>query len=629
MVQSGEMEVVMNFKGLKDKLFTDVSFLHKAANNDGSRADQSAALDVNQQSADEAKKIEGSFILPTQTLTAPAEHMKAKLSMPSSVNMFKHFLQSYYNSHDAIIGVDIIPGHIRLCQMEMDGGKRKLINLASAEIPGEVTTKDLYEHIDLYSAKLKELLKNHKISAKNAAVAIPVSEAVIKTITIPSMTDAEIEQAISFGSFWENLVQLPGELADYSVFYEVVKRNAENQTMDVLFVGSRKSDIAVYTKIISDAGLNPLIVDVRCFALNYIYHVNANKLVDEAPVAFLKFGPDENYVHIIDEGESFMYDIYISDEDRVSIMDHFNDVEILQRYAGQARQIIASHESREGSHKVSDIFVVSLLPSIGAFVGKLSSILTEYKVSECNFFDHITIPEKFLKTIEMEQNRSAWAVAMGLAARRFDVFDENKGVLGADNVNLLPENETVKETKKVSLLTIFSLVPIAIICVMIAFYSYTSAVKEKTEVAGELVVLSDVNNNYPLYEKKLNELKRSSKQLISLEAIKYEFSSNQDSILAAYKTINSSMPEGVWLTDISFAYPSTITISGNSTGDQNVLALVKDLKTNAVFSKASLKTLQVNSAFDANALVKSFTIICEMALPEKESPAASLKLGGK
>lgn len=555
------------------------------------------------------------FVLPRKFLKAPESHLQSGSDEVPNKGMLADLLQKYSDHHEATIGVDIIPGHIRVCQMSEHRDSLHLTKLASVDImPGEDGNKlDVRQHANVYVENLKRLIKKNKIKPKSVAVAIPVSSSIIKTITMPNMSNQEIEQAIEMGSFWENLVELPGSMDQYSIFYEVAKRDTQNGTMDIMFVAASVDDISVYTKIISDAGLNPIIVDVRCFALSNIFHFNHKG--EDKPVVFLKFGPDENYIHIIEQGESFMYDIYISDEERNTMMDRLNDVEILQRYATQARQIISTHSSQHGSQEIKDIYVVSLLPAISSFVQKLAGILTEFNVSESDFFEKVKVPKKFKNKIIAEENKSSWAVVMGLAARRLVIFEPKKGIAGADNVNLLPGSEEIKQTKRANIITIVGLIPLALVFLVVAFLSYTSILKEDTKVSGELNILGRVDKLYEEKNKELENLKKTTKQLLSLEEIRAEFASNQPVLLSAYKHISSSTSSGgVWLTEINFTNDNQVEIKGNAVSDQEVLDFIKNLKDGDVFSKVSLKNMQVNNTYEgSNVVVKSFMVDTELA----------------
>ena len=82
------------------------------------------------------------------------------------------------------------------------------------------------------------------------------------------MSEEELKQAIETESLWENLViQITDNLNDYSIFHQVINRNSKKNTMEILFVASKLSDVNAYTSMIKKAGLNPVIMDVRCFTL--------------------------------------------------------------------------------------------------------------------------------------------------------------------------------------------------------------------------------------------------------------------------------------------------------------------------------------------------------------------------
>ena len=120
---------------------------------------------------------------------------------------------------------------------------------------------------DKYGEQLQIALQKSKIQTPNAAIAIPVTSAIIRVVTAPLMTDEELGKAIDTDSLWENLVQLTDNLNDYSVFHQVINRDTTANTMDILFVASKLSDINSYTSIVKKGGLNAVIIDVKCFAL--------------------------------------------------------------------------------------------------------------------------------------------------------------------------------------------------------------------------------------------------------------------------------------------------------------------------------------------------------------------------
>ena len=92
--------------------------------------------------------------------------------------------------------------------------------------------------------------------------------------------------------------------------------------MDLLFVASKLSDINSYTSIIEKGGLNPVIIDVKCFALKSAVD-QTNQIRGSAEdanlTALLEFGLDENYVMILYDNNPIITDIFIRSQDRTTL----------------------------------------------------------------------------------------------------------------------------------------------------------------------------------------------------------------------------------------------------------------------------------------------------------------------
>ena len=80
----------------------------------------------------------------------------------------------------------------------------------------------------------------------------------------------ELKEAADNGSLWDTSINVPGELSEYSIFWQTIKRDREKNTPSLLFVASRIDEIEKNCDLVRSAGYDPLIVDVRCFALRNI-----------------------------------------------------------------------------------------------------------------------------------------------------------------------------------------------------------------------------------------------------------------------------------------------------------------------------------------------------------------------
>ena len=152
---------------------------------------------------------------------------------------------------EEIVGVELNANEIRLAQLSNNKSNQWVLDRFFVhKIEGLPDDASVLENPDKIADELKLALQKSKISTTNAAIAIPVTSAIIRVVTAPLMTDDELSKAIDTDSLWENLVQLTDNLADYSIFHQVINKDEKGNTMDILFVASKLSDINNYTQII-------------------------------------------------------------------------------------------------------------------------------------------------------------------------------------------------------------------------------------------------------------------------------------------------------------------------------------------------------------------------------------------
>jgi type IV pilus assembly protein PilM len=80
--------------------------------------------------------------------------------------------------------------------------------------------------------------------------------------------------------------------------HEVIGQDPMAQNMDVLLVACKRDKIAQFTQVISQAGKQPVIVDVDAFALQNAYEVNYNPMPSQT-VALLDIGASVMTMNIV------------------------------------------------------------------------------------------------------------------------------------------------------------------------------------------------------------------------------------------------------------------------------------------------------------------------------------------
>ncbi len=240
-----------------------------------------------------------------------------KSDKPKKDNFFSKLLKNRIGKAsvqgEEILGVELTTNEIRLAQVSSNKSNQWVLDKFYVhKFEGIDENGTVLENQDKIADELKLAIQKSKVSTTNAAIAIPVTSAIIRVVTAPLMTDEELKKAIDTDSLWENLVQLTDNLNDYSIFHQVINKDEKGNTMDILFVASKLSDINSYTAIIKKAGLNAVIIDVKCFALkSAVDQINqiAGSIEDSNLTAVLEFGLDENYVMILYDNNPIITDI--------------------------------------------------------------------------------------------------------------------------------------------------------------------------------------------------------------------------------------------------------------------------------------------------------------------------------
>ena len=517
---------------------------------------------------------------------------------------------------EEIVGVELTANEIRLAQLSSNKSNQWVLDKFFVhEIKDIPENSSVLENQDKIGDELKIALQRSKISTTNAAIAIPVTSAIIRVVTAPLMTDEELATAIASDSLWENLVQLTDNLNDYSIFHQVINKDTTANTMEILFVASKLSDINSYTAIIKKGGLNAVIIDVKCFALkSAIDQTNqiGGTIEESNLTAVLEFGLDENYIMILHESNPIITDIFIRSQDRNTLLNSDNQEEmdaLVRRYTTQVKQAIQDFETKY-EKRIRNLRVVSNLKNVETYLDSFRRNLTN---TGFNLFDpirDIKVPAQLEENVKFD-NRSYFSTVIGLAFRKLDVFGYFKFVTAVKNINLLPNRDNMIAQKKAKVFSNFAfkgviggLSIIYIVLFGLSFWNiktYNDKLVDYDEVitAHELKTLENkkVQKDIALIVKALD----MSKNIKSNKVINFR-------VLAQ---IASAVPKRVKFNSIEYDGSSQIVIEGGAFSDQDILKLISNLNNKKLIAQASLATMTLPEGNQqGKQAMKGFKVVC-------------------
>ena len=98
---------------------------------------------------------------------------------------------------EEIVGVELCPGEIRLSQVSNNKSNQWVLDKFYVhKIEGLPEGSTALENPDKYGDELQIALQKSKITTTNAAIAIPVTSAIIRVVTAPLMSDEELKKQL-------------------------------------------------------------------------------------------------------------------------------------------------------------------------------------------------------------------------------------------------------------------------------------------------------------------------------------------------------------------------------------------------------------------------------------------------
>jgi type IV pilus assembly protein PilM len=167
---------------------------------------------------------------------------------------------------NSLFGLDI--GATSMKAVWLSQGKAGyLLNAAAlAPTPAKgMTSESPLDQQELANA-IKKMLNEVKITTPYVALALPESQVYTRVIEMPVLSDKELTSAIA----WEAEQYIPVPLANLTIDHTILKRPSGTEagtSMQVLLVGAPNTLIDKYSKLLTMAGLVPVVMETEVMAV--------------------------------------------------------------------------------------------------------------------------------------------------------------------------------------------------------------------------------------------------------------------------------------------------------------------------------------------------------------------------
>ncbi|RMG49067.1 MAG: type IV pilus assembly protein PilM [Acidobacteria bacterium] len=205
-----------------------------------------------------------------------------------------------------LVGLDIGDSSIKVAELRDLGRNRgyEIQSLATEPLPQEAIVDGTVMDAGLVVDTLRRIWSKNKIRNTKVATALSGHSVIIRRINLPLMSESELAEQIR----WEAEQYIPFNIDEVSLDYHILEGSslAGEGNMDVILVAARKERIDDYTSVISQAGLEPAVVDVATFAALNCFEVNYQ---EEMPgtAALIDIGASVTSIAVLHNGMSVFW----------------------------------------------------------------------------------------------------------------------------------------------------------------------------------------------------------------------------------------------------------------------------------------------------------------------------------
>lgn len=192
----------------------------------------------------------------------------------------------------ALVGLDIGSSSVKLCELQAIGKgssrRYRLQKLGLAPVPADAIVEGDIMDSNAVASAIRQVMAEQKIKAKEVAISVSGQQVMVKKVTFPLMSPAELAESVRWEA--ESFFPAGQGLDSYALDYAVLEERAGEGSMDVVLVACRKDKLEAYTSCVAQAGARAMIVDVDVFALQNAYEANTAPGGSDEVVALVNIG---------------------------------------------------------------------------------------------------------------------------------------------------------------------------------------------------------------------------------------------------------------------------------------------------------------------------------------------------
>jgi len=335
------------------------------------------------------------------------------------------------------IGLDVGSGQIKLAVIDHSGGRPTLAQVAMTPVLSDAIVEGEIMDPGVVADAIRALFVSAGIKGKRVTAAVGGRDVIVKKIQVDRMKAADAFDVVR----WEAQQYVPFDIEGVELDFQILDPEGDGLQMDVLLVAAKRELVENRRSLLTDAGLDPGVMDVDAFALHNAFELNYPEAM-QGVSALINIGHEVTNVNVIQDGvplltrdlnvgtRKFREDLQrergMSAEDAEALLTGFEQTDELQQYVqGRGEEIGVGVERaaaflQTASRDAAGIERVYLCGG-GARIPGIANVIAErlrMSVEQANPLQALEVKSDAFGPLNVDEVAPLLMQAIGLALRR-------------------------------------------------------------------------------------------------------------------------------------------------------------------------------------------------------------------
>jgi type IV pilus assembly protein PilM len=194
-------------------------------------------------------------------------------------------------------GLDIGSGFIKLVVVDHSKAEPEIVQVATSPlVPDAIVEGEVMDPV-LVAETVRAVIDSVGIKKTDVVAAVGGHDVIVKPIPMDRMSESDAREVIR----WEAEQHVPFDMENVHLDFQILDPEGKGPQMKVLLVAAKRELIENRMSLLSDAGIQPAIIDVDAFAIHNAFEHNYPD-AKAGLVALVNIGHETTNVNLIKDG---------------------------------------------------------------------------------------------------------------------------------------------------------------------------------------------------------------------------------------------------------------------------------------------------------------------------------------